>query len=161
MFELYAIQLPKTHGAECPTYGLLNWNRATFNGTGNICERRRREPLGGLGACYPRKFSNLKALKRHFQHSQADSCIKNVPKIDRYFLFNFERKERCNQLYYIFVISNYSHTPLMLAILVFFYQRPKRAQCTFIFCSFTLRELTIISLGKRLVISVSHAQCLI
>ena len=30
--------------AECPTYGLLNWNRATFNGTGNVCERRRREP---------------------------------------------------------------------------------------------------------------------
>ena len=38
----------------------------------------------------------------------------------------------------------------------FFYQEPKRAQCTFIFRSFTLRELKIISLGKRLVIS----QCL-
>ena len=32
------------------------------------------------------------------------------------------------------------------------YQEPKRAQCTFIFCSFTLREFTVISLGKRLVI---------
>ena len=40
----------------------------------------------------------------------------------------------------------------------FFYQGPKRAQCTFIFCSFTLRELKIISLGKRLVISVSQRQ---
>ena len=40
---------------------------------------------GGLGACSPRKFSNLKALKRYFQHSQADSCVKKVPKIDRYF----------------------------------------------------------------------------
>ena len=46
--------------------------------------------MGGLGACAPppppRTFSNLKALKRHFQHSQANSCVKKVPKIDRYFL---------------------------------------------------------------------------
>ena len=40
---------------------------------------------GGLGVCFPRKFSDLKALKRYFQHSQADSCVKKVPKIDRYF----------------------------------------------------------------------------
>ena len=33
----------------------------------------------------PRKFSDLKALKRHFQHSQADSCVKKVPQIFRYF----------------------------------------------------------------------------
>ena len=58
-----------------------------------------------------RKFSNLKALKRHFQHYQADSCIKNVPKIDRYSV----TKERYHQLYYIFIINNYCHTPLMLA----------------------------------------------
>ena len=43
------------------------------------------EPVGGLGACSPRKISNLKALKRYSQHSQADSCVKKVPKIDRYF----------------------------------------------------------------------------
>ena len=49
-------------------------------------------PKGGLGACPSRKFSNLKALKRHFQHSQADNYIKNVPKIDRYFLLNFDKK---------------------------------------------------------------------
>ena len=42
-----------------------------------------------------------------------------------------------------------------------FYQGPKRAQCTFVFCSFTLRELTIISLGKRLVISVSQCQAVV
>ena len=62
----------------------------TFNGTGKCYERRRREPLGRSGACSPRKFSNLKALKRHFQHSQANSCVKKVPKIDRYFL-NFDK----------------------------------------------------------------------
>ena len=59
----------------------------------NFCERQRRELLGGCGGnAPPRKFSNLKALKRHFQHSQADSCVKNVPKIDRYFLLNFDKK---------------------------------------------------------------------
>ena len=47
---------------------------------------------GGVGACHPRKFSNLKALKCNFQHSQADSCVKKVPKIDRYFLRNFDEK---------------------------------------------------------------------
>ena len=41
----------------------------------------------------------------------------------------------------------------------FFYQGPKRAECTFIFRSFTLRELKIISLEKRLVISVSVSRC--
>ena len=45
----------------------------TFKRTGNFSERRRlSEPL--------------KALKRHFQHSRADSCVKKVPKIDCYFL---------------------------------------------------------------------------
>ena len=47
---------------------------------------------GGLEACSPRKFSNLKALKRHLQHSQADSCVKKIPKIDCYFLLNFDKK---------------------------------------------------------------------
>ena len=47
---------------------------------------------GDLEGCPLRKFSNLKALKPHFQHSKADSCIKNVPKIDRYFLLNFDKK---------------------------------------------------------------------
>ena len=42
----------------------------------------------------------------------------------------------------------------------FFYQGPKRAQCTctFIFSSFTQRQFTVISLGKRLVISASQCQ---
>ena len=44
------------------------------------------------GILPPRKFSNLKALKRNFQHSQADSCVKTVPKSDRYFLLNFDKK---------------------------------------------------------------------
>ena len=64
----------------------------TFNGRGNRCEWRRREPLGGgeVGAYPPRKFSNMKALKPHFQYSQANSCVKKVPIIDRYFL-NFDK----------------------------------------------------------------------
>ena len=82
--------------AESQTEGLSEiW--PTFNGRVNFCERRRREPLGALGASPPRKFSNLKILKRHFQHSGADSCVEMVPKIDRYFLLNFD-KERCHQL---------------------------------------------------------------
>ena len=40
----------------------------------------------------PRKFSHLKDLKHHFQHSQADSCVKKVPKTARYFLLNFDKK---------------------------------------------------------------------
>ena len=36
-------------------------------GTGKEDERRRRESPGGLGACSPRKFWNLEALKFHFR----------------------------------------------------------------------------------------------
>ena len=72
------------------------------------------------------------------------------------------KKERYHQLYYIFIINNCFHTPLMLAKYdtSFFTkdQKAKRAQYTFIFCSFTLRHFTVISLGKRLVISVSQYQ---
>ena len=46
--------------------------------------RKSRYPI----ACSPRKFSNLKAQKRRFQHSQADSCVKDVAKIDHCFLPN-------------------------------------------------------------------------
>ena len=74
---------------------------------------------GGMAPSPPpptRKCSNLKALKRNFQHSQADSCIKKVPKIDRYFLLNFDKRSvAITELYYIFVINNYCRTPLMLA----------------------------------------------
>ena len=111
MFELYAMQLPKTHGAECPTYGILNLNRVSFNCTENFWEHRRREPLGRCGGMPPRKISNLKALKRNFQHSQADSCVQKVPKIDCYFLRYFDEKS----IVIIFIINNYCHTPLMLA----------------------------------------------
>ena len=48
---------------------------------------------GGSGGMPPRKFSNLKALKRHFQHSQANSCAKKVPKIDGYFLIALTDKK--------------------------------------------------------------------
>ena len=52
------MQVLKTHREEYPTYGVREIG-TTFNGT-----------------------ENLKALKRHFQHSQADSCIKKVrPKL--------------------------------------------------------------------------------
>ena len=98
-----------TH-AEWPTYGQTEIG-TTFNGTGKISEQGRHEPLGGSGGMPPRKFSNLKALKRHFQHSQANSYVKKVLKIDRYFLLNFDKKSivRCHQLQYIFIIKNYCH----------------------------------------------------
>ena len=45
---------------------------------GNIsrgsCECQRREPLGGLGACSPRKFWNLEAWKCYFQCSPRAIC---------------------------------------------------------------------------------------
>ena len=43
--------------------------------------------LDAMGACPlpPRKVSNLKGLKCHFQQSQVDSCVKKIPKIDRHF----------------------------------------------------------------------------
>ena len=155
------MQLPKTHGAECSTYILLNWNQATFNGTHtwNFCERRRRKALGGLGASpppAPRKFSNLKALKRHFQ--QADSCVKKVWKIDRFFLLNFDKKGvafSCiifSYLIIIIILLYCSQNTILIS-----YQWPKRKQYTFIFCSFTLRALVYSYLaGKK----IGH-QCLI
>ena len=69
--------------AKCQTYGLTEIG-ATCNGAVTFCE-----PLGGSALPppppppHPRKFSNLKSLKRNFQHSRADSCVKKVSKIDR------------------------------------------------------------------------------
>ena len=37
---------------DCQTYGLTEIGM-TFNGKVNLCERRRRKPVGGLGACKP------------------------------------------------------------------------------------------------------------
>ena len=84
------MQVPKTHRAECPNYGVGQMG-TTFNGTGNCW----RELLGESGCMPPpppkkKKISNLKALKRHFQQSHVNSCVKKVPKIDRYFL-NFDK----------------------------------------------------------------------
>ena len=47
-------------------------------------------PKSRSGGMPARKFSNLKALKPHFQHSQTNSCVKKVLKIDCYFL-NFDK----------------------------------------------------------------------
>ena len=82
--------VPKTHREECPTLGLTEMG-TTFNGTENLCECRRRASKG-VWEHPPRKCSNLKALKRHLQCSQADSCVKMVSKIDHYFLLNFGKK---------------------------------------------------------------------
>ena len=43
-----------------------------FNATGNT---------KGVWGHDPRQFSNLKALKRHFQHSQANSLSKRLRKL--------------------------------------------------------------------------------
>ena len=71
--------------AECRTYGLTEIG-ATFKDRKEFCERQRRQPLGESGGMPSRNFSNLKVLKRHFQHSQTDSCVKKV------------RKQRCHHL---------------------------------------------------------------
>ena len=112
MFEWYAMQAPKIHRAEWPTYGVIeigtsiNWYRKYLQ-----APKARASVWRGLGACPLRKFSNLKALKCHFQHSQAESCVKKVPKIDRYFLLNLTKQERCHKMWHIFIIENYCHTP--------------------------------------------------
>ena len=80
------MQVPKTHSEVCPAYGIPEIG-TIFNGTGNLCERRRLELLGGLGAYPPAENFNIwkPFKKRHLQHSQADSCVKKVLKIDHYF----------------------------------------------------------------------------
>ena len=110
MFEWYAMQVPKIHRAEWQTYWVTEFG-TSFSSAGNTCERRRREPLGGSGGMpCPGKFSNLKALKCHFQHSQAESCVKMVPKIDCYFLLNLTKKSvviRCNIFTPLLMLAKY------------------------------------------------------
>ena len=59
------MQVPKIHGAESPTYGLTEVG-TTFNGTGNICERQRRERLGGSGGMLPQEIFKYESLKTPF-----------------------------------------------------------------------------------------------
>ena len=60
MFELYAVQNPKTHGRSVqPTDYFKNLKRVTSNGTGNFCERRRRESLGVCGGMLPSPPENF------------------------------------------------------------------------------------------------------
>ena len=113
----------------------------------------------GSGGMPPRKVWFLKALKGNFQHSQADSYIKKVPKIGRYFLLNFDKKSvviSCSIFSDLIIIV----TPLLMLAKydTSFLRRTKSAHCSLIFCSFTLREFLCNSLGKRLVISVSQRQ---
>ena len=75
-----------------------------FYDTGNFNDRPSAS--GGLWACLPRKFLNLKVLKRNFQHSQDDGCVKKVLKID-YLLLNLAKKSVV--ISYIFKIDNYCH----------------------------------------------------
>ena len=101
------IRYASSAGTQCRVSNLrtikLKLFGTTFNGSGNFSERPRREALGGLGGMPlvhcpspptplpPRKFLRLKALKRHSQHPQSDSCVNKVPRIDS-FLFNFDKK---------------------------------------------------------------------
>ena len=56
----------------------------------------------------PENFKISKVLKRNFQHSQADGCVKKVPKID-YLLLNLAKRRVV--ISYIFKIDNYCHIP--------------------------------------------------
>ena len=63
---------------------------------------------GAVEECSLRRFSSLDALKRHFHHSQADSCVKKVPKIDRY-LAKYDssylrRTKTCTVYFYLLFI---------------------------------------------------------
>ena len=95
----------------------------------------------------------MNALKRHFQHSQADGCIKKVPKIDRYFLLNFDKKSvaRCHQLQYNFIIKNYCHTPFNACKIRYQFLTKDHKVHSVVLASVHLRslcEFTISSLGK-------------
>ena len=61
----------------------------------------------------PQKILKSESLKRNFQHSQADGCVKKVPKID-YFLLNLAKKSVV--IIYIFKIDNYCHIPIQLML---------------------------------------------
>ena len=102
----------------------------TFYDTGNFNERRRREAIGGSGGKSPQKILKSESLKRNFQHSQADGCVKKVPKID-YFLLNLAKKSVV--ISYIFNIDNYCHIPIQLMLAKYetsFLRRSKK--CTVI-----------------------------
>ena len=97
-----------------------------FYDTGNFNERPRREAIGGSGGMPTRKFLNLKVLKRNFQHSQADGCVKKA-KID-YLLLNLAKKSV--SISYIFKIDNYCHIPFIKCLqntILVFYEGPKSA----------------------------------
>ena len=68
--------------AECQTYGLkLKLGRLLMV----VVEGGR-----GEGACPPMKIFKSESLKAPFPI--ADSCVDKVPKIDRYFLLNFDKR---------------------------------------------------------------------
>ena len=99
-----------------------------FNDTGNFNERPRREALEGSGGMPSGKFQNLKVLKRNFQHSQANGCVKKVPKID-YLLLNLAKKSIV--ISYIFKIDNYCHISFIKCLqntILVFLRRTKKSQ---------------------------------
>ena len=53
-------------------------------------------------------LTSAQVLKRNFQHSQADGCVKKVPKID-YLLLNLAKKSVV--ISYIFKTDDYCHIP--------------------------------------------------
>ena len=50
-------------------------------GGGGALDRQRREPLGGVGVCCPRKFWNLQAWKCYFQCSPGAICHLRISQI--------------------------------------------------------------------------------
>ena len=79
-----------------------NWKRDDVKYYKLLQTPKARASRGLWGYAPPppkKKNSNVKALKRHFQYSQVDSCVKKVPRIDCYFLLlKLWQKERCHQL---------------------------------------------------------------
>ena len=73
--------VPKTHCVDCSTHGMS-------------------------GGSAPQKILKSDSLKTQFPHSQADGCVKKVPKID-YLLLNLAKKSVA--IGYIFKVDNYCH----------------------------------------------------
>ena len=80
-------RLSNPQGVKLKLFGTIFYDMGNFN------KRPRREVLGGSG---------------NFQHSQADGCVKKVPKID-YLLLNLAKKSVVISC--ILKIDNYCHIP--------------------------------------------------
>ena len=114
----------------------------------------RHEPLEGSRDMPPENFEISKPQNASSSTLEPISVSKRFPKTC--FFLSFDKKS--------VVISYNIFSYLLLSYLfdcsqnsmVVSHEGPKSAQCGFIFCSFTLREFSVSSLGKRSLFCVSQ-----